>query len=996
MRDGCRLPLPLPKHRAPGAASTASTASPLTAALWMLADRAVSLLLGVVMTWHLTRYLGVEGYGYYTLAATIVTAFALIADLAGGQVVVREAAARPERAERVVGTALVLRGLLGVTAMVICCLTTVGYPAPVRTAILFLSVTLLLAPCEALNALLQARLQLRLLSFIGMAATTLNLLLLLVAIAHDAGLALVTAATAAPVAFRAVATAFLFRRCAPELGASRAGGRGGIPIPLGADLAVAQRLFLASWPLAVGALLSQVPGGLPTLCLSHQHGDQLGTFAAASRIPAMLSILPTTVMIALFPLMSRAWAMRNATVASRATVAAVLDRAYAALLALALPITISCVVLAPEAIRILYGGQFAGSVTGLRVIALSLMVMYPGIAAGNMLIAMGRERLGMLITAGGAALSALLTPPAASAFGATGAATAQAFVYTAMGIASLIAVRAVHRPPRAAHRPCPAPSAVSLVSGSWYHRIIGCALVMTGVVLLLRRVDAFAAFALGLTTYLLCLWLTGLIPIILRLPTLEALDRGGHAPLADQPTLLFRLARRVERQVTDLFWRCVGCITHYALRSTQHAIQGTPRTILVIDTDYIGDAILATPVLAALKRRFPEARLTLGAAPGVAPLLASHPAVDRVVALDTRPGLQRALRLYRDLRRLEKPQDLAIGLSAVPANAWIGHVAGALVRAPRRIGEAHGRFVELLTDAVSRDPGLHHWTSVYHAVLRPLGIDAPPEPPRLATGEDARTGVDRFLAEQGALPRPWIGIHPGGRIYQVPEPSAPGGVALLSRRWPQERFTALVERLLADGGTLFLTGSTDDAPVTSAIKACCAPVLREKSRVLRKDGGSSHAERLADTVTQNAEHGTQHALIDTTGRLSLPETAALIERMDAYVTNDTGPMHLALALDVPTVALFGPTDPRRAGPLPGDGRHQVLAPDLPCSPCGGEALVPCRNPAGQECLTAIPVEAVYQAAKAALGCCVLCSACCVRTGRLNAARSTQHGSAAST
>jgi ADP-heptose:LPS heptosyltransferase len=238
----------------------------------------------------------------------------------------------------------------------------------------------------------------------------------------------------------------------------------------------------------------------------------------------------------------------------------------------------------------------------------------------------------------------------------------------------------------------------------------------------------------------------------------------------------------------------------------------------------------------------------------------------------------------------------------------------------------------------ARDPTPRHWCRIYLETLKPLRIEGAPDAPRLATGEEARRKVESFLADHTPGPGPWVGVHPGGRIYRIPDPAAPEGVARLSRRWPPDRFAALVRLLLAGGTTVFLTGSDEDAPAARAI--------------------------LAD-ASSGMHAFPPGRLIDTTGRLSLPETAALIERMDAFVSNDTGPMHLAFALDVPTVAIFGPTDPLRAGPLHGLP-HRVLTPGLPCSPCGGEALVPCRNPNGQECLTAISVAEVYGAVKAAL------------------------------
>jgi len=351
---------------------------------------------------------------------------------------------------------------------------------------------------------------------------------------------------------------------------------------------------------------------------------------------------------------------------------------------------------------------------------------------------------------------------------------------------------------------------------------------------------------------------------------------------------------------------------------------GEPSAILVVDTDYIGDVILATPVLTALRRRFPTAHLTLATSPEAAPLLVAHPALDQVVELEPRPGLGRALRLLRQLRAL-RPHDIVVGLNVIPARGWVAVLAAWFCGARQRLS--------VQPDAADNLP--LHWSAIYPRVLRPLGIVHPPASPQLATSPQARRTVQQFL-DNHAQPerRPWIGVNPGGRIYNLSDPREHGRIARLSRRWPAERFAALVARLLDDGATVFLTGSTEDASTTSAI-----------------------ARMLDETVSDR--------LIDATGCFSLTETAALIERMDVFVSNDTGPMHVAFSLNVPTVALFGPTDPRVTGPLV-EFPHQILQPHLPCSPCCGRKLVICRNPAGQECLSAVSVDAAHAAVERTL------------------------------
>jgi heptosyltransferase-2 len=1030
-------------------------ASPLRAALWTLGDRLVTLVLGAVMTAQLARYLDVGGYGYYGLVMTFVMPFVLITDLASAQVVVREIAGRPEQTRRVIATALLLRALLGVIAMLACVLRawSMDYPTPVRTAIVVYSVTLLLAPAEALAAILQARLRLGAISLIGAGATLVNLVLILAAVRAHAALPLVLAAAAAPAIVRAAAVTILVWLWVYRPSSLRSGSRlsAGRPLsalgsrrsqdglfpsrepraesrepPYGAfDTVLARRLLAASWPLALATLLNLVPGSLPTFCLATRP-IPLGTFGAAKAVPMMLALIPNAVMVGLFPVMARAYLAgpREAT--------AVLHRAYIALLGLAFPISAGAVALAPDGVRLLYGHAFAASVPGLRLLSLTLIAMFPGIGAGHMLIAMGREKVNLTLAVGGAALAALLTPWLCQEYGANGAAVAVAAVTVAMAATSTACAWWFLRT-SAGTAVVDGPSSLQpLCLPVTLRRIVGCALVMTGVVLVLRRAGLFVAMGGGAAFYAFCVWKTGLLEIAIRFPSLEALSRrdrgetetpaaggGGpgengpfpHDPRSPSPPvgdvprrdLAQRLRCRLDANLAAAFWRVcywrckavrgarcavrgesVGmplsqaasprsCRTAHCAPGTAHRERREP-TILVLDRDYVGDVVCITPALRALRERFPAAVITLAVAPGVAPLFAAHPHVDRVVALGEGRGLLGAWRLMRELSALA-PQSIVVGLGTVPANAWLGHLAGALCRAEVRLGEAYGDTAGLLTHPVTRTSGVRHWTHIHLDVLAPLGIDPADRPaarPFMVTAPEDRAAVQQFVESYGPLPRPWIALHPGGRIYRIPDAAAPEGLATLSRRWPAERFAVLARRLLdARGGTLFLTGGPEDVSVTLAVLAA----FGARSSALGAWRGQEQVLLLSEPSPEPRALRAEPC-IDTTGRLSLGETAALIEACDLFVTNDTGPMHLAFALDVPTVAIFGPTDPRRAGPLdhedlgraevssdrPPPSRHRVLRPALACSPCAGEALVPCRNPAGQECLTAVSVAAAYAAA----------------------------------
>jgi ADP-heptose:LPS heptosyltransferase len=148
--------------------------------------------------------------------------------------------------------------------------------------------------------------------------------------------------------------------------------------------------------------------------------------------------------------------------------------------------------------------------------------------------------------------------------------------------------------------------------------------------------------------------------------------------------------------------------------------------------------------------------------------------------------------------------------------------------------------------------------------LQPLSTIAPPD-----------AAHARAAQIVGAAASPLIGVHvSGGRE---------------SKQWHLDRF-AQVARTLAHehGATIVLTGSAGDRPLVDAVRAQLAGV----------------------------------AVIDVTGELNLPELAAVLARLDLFVTGDTGPMHLASAVDTPVVALFGPSDPARYGPT--SSRQRVL------------------------------------------------------------------------
>lgn len=310
----------------------------------------------------------------------------------------------------------------------------------------------------------------------------------------------------------------------------------------------------------------------------------------------------------------------------------------------------------------------------------------------------------------------------------------------------------------------------------------------------------------------------------------------------------------------------------------------TTARILVVAPNWIGDALMAQPLLARLREKRPDARIEVLAPPWVVPLLAYMPEVDEAIAAPFAHGalaLGARWRLGRRLRARRYDQAVVLPNSwksaLVPLFADIGLRSG-------YVGESRYGLLNLLyrvpRAARRRRSMVEHYLELAAAPGR--APDAPPPAPRLQ--------VDRGAAAATAR---GFGFAPPPQRNLVLCPGAEYGPA---KRWPAERFGALAAALAARGARVFLLGSANDAAVCDA--------------VLRASGGT--AQSLA-------------------GRTRLDQAIELIAAADAVVTNDSGLMHVAAALDRPQVALFGASSPEHTPPHSPRARVVWLRPA--CSPC---------------------------------------------------------------
>ncbi|MGH7833603.1 MAG: glycosyltransferase family 9 protein [Candidatus Binatia bacterium] len=327
-----------------------------------------------------------------------------------------------------------------------------------------------------------------------------------------------------------------------------------------------------------------------------------------------------------------------------------------------------------------------------------------------------------------------------------------------------------------------------------------------------------------------------------------------------------------------------------------------PRRLLLVKPSSFGDIVNALPALSALRHGWPETAIDWIVKPQWAPLLKNHPMLHEVLPF---PGNLREWRqIIAELRR--RAYDMVIDLQGLFRTGFLGVVSGSRARA----GFAEGREGSgwLYTHPVPTSGASVHVVERNLEVIRALGI--PTDGVRnftLAQDPEAEEWVERSWAQEQIKADEIVClVHPGTRRE--------------TKLWPVERFAALLDRLTATPNYRVVLIGGD-----------------EERNQFARSGSEARARS-----------------IDLMGRTTLPQLVALTRRATVLVTNDSGPMHLAAALGIPVVALFGPTDPRRVGPY--GGGHTVLRKDVDCSRCSRHRCVK-----DSQCMKAIEVDEVYAA-----------------------------------
>jgi heptosyltransferase-2 len=327
-------------------------------------------------------------------------------------------------------------------------------------------------------------------------------------------------------------------------------------------------------------------------------------------------------------------------------------------------------------------------------------------------------------------------------------------------------------------------------------------------------------------------------------------------------------------------------------QSTQGAPSASTR-ILIIRIDRVGDLVLTTPAFAAIKTAFPNSMLTVLASRGNVGLLLHHPWVDEVFVYDPAASVRDKINMIKSLRarRFDIIIDPLTGHDVAPA------VLACLIRAPIRIGfSGFGRevFFNRTASAAGSD---RHVLDAVSDLLHLIGVEAGGRDPQLFIGTEEMEWAGRWADRVNPKRKRLVGIHPGA-YYET-------------QRWGEANFAGLIRRLSLE---------TD----------CCVVLL----------GGLAEKE----LVRRISEQSDEVLPVFISG--DLRQALAMISRLDFLVCNNSGPLHMAAALSVPTVSFMGPTEMSRW--MPRGEKHRVLrADDLECIGCNlgicPSGTLECRN-----------------------------------------------------
>lgn len=341
-------------------------------------------------------------------------------------------------------------------------------------------------------------------------------------------------------------------------------------------------------------------------------------------------------------------------------------------------------------------------------------------------------------------------------------------------------------------------------------------------------------------------------------------------------------------------------------------LQNHPRPkILIVQPSRIGDVIFSMPVAAALRKQFPNAWIGWFVDERCAPILQGSPDIDEVIIFDRQKySFNSVKNLYKYLHA--KNIDLSIDLHGLFKSSLMVLLAGAKFRIASSSTNGMREFSWLFSKEIKAEKENAHCIERHLAATDFLGCQKAKPEYNIMVGDTENKKIESLFKEKNInLDKPVVAVHPGG--------------GWISRRWFPERFAVLINKLSSElGAQIILVGG--------------------------KEGGAGE-KGLNEIIIAAAKC----KVIDLTDALSLKELCALFKHCSVFVANEAGPMHIATAMNVPAVALLGPTNPDRTGPF--GNNTKIIRHIVECQPCRQ------RSCSIRKCMDLITVDEVFKAVK---------------------------------
>lgn len=313
------------------------------------------------------------------------------------------------------------------------------------------------------------------------------------------------------------------------------------------------------------------------------------------------------------------------------------------------------------------------------------------------------------------------------------------------------------------------------------------------------------------------------------------------------------------------------------MKGMNEGIIKNAQRILIIDLLYLGDLIFATPFIKELRRNFPQARIDMIVNSAFLEIMEDNPYLDHVYAYNKKWSLRYSIGFARKIGK--NKYDLGLNIHG----SWRTALLMRIINPEYNVGfngESRGVFLDLKLEQEDNKNMVH----VYLDFLREIGLNVEDSLPRLMVSNEEKNNIDRRLIEWGvAEEEKLIALNTGGTWP--------------TKRWKIEGFAELADILNRQYGKVIFVGSKGDLDRVEKIKA-----LMETDPVI------------------------------ATGKTTLKELAALLERCQLVISNDSGPVHVAAAVGTPTITIFGPSDDRKYRPL--GEEHYIVENGIECRPCG--------------------------------------------------------------